>query len=166
MNDEDYHSPGSVSSYLEPRLAADLISIDDENNQRIDDADDYIGTTKNRGKNKIYEKFGEFESVKIETEHLNKLGWIKSKLIKDKLKFRCKRECPKSLYCQILNDQVIAFESIGDHKHLNKDWFLPKKSLAIVEYCLDKSQFKPSKILMMKYAEIVLKNILNLLKEI
>ena len=46
MNEEDYHSPDSISSYLDPRLGADLISIDDEANQTINDADGLLNSYK------------------------------------------------------------------------------------------------------------------------
>ena len=65
------------------------------------------------------------------------MGYIKSKLIKDKLKFCCKRECPLSFYCQILKDKVTAFEPIDYHKHLNNYCFLPKKILSIVDDFLE-----------------------------
>jgi len=53
-----------------------------------------------------------YPDLKAATESLRKLGWIKGKKRKEKQLFRCKRDCPKALYCQLTKNGVTAYESI------------------------------------------------------
>ena len=69
----------------------------------------------------ILKKFSPSVDLKTATEEMNQLGWIKTKFKKNKIGkkclFRCKRECPKSMYIEFGLDGLIAYESTFEHKH-------------------------------------------------
>ena len=60
---------------------------------------------------KIYEEFKTYTDLKAATEDLRNLGQIKGKRRKEKQLFRCKRGCPKALFCLLTKNGVTAYES-------------------------------------------------------
>ena len=96
------------------------------------------------GLNKIYEEFKTYTDLKAATEDLRNLGWIKGKRRKEKQLFRCKRGCPKALYCMLTNNLVTAYVSTCQHQHNESKYYLPPK---VVNECFDKNQNKPGEIL-------------------
>ena len=88
----------SSSSYL------DNLNLNENDDSDVDAEE--ISCPRKRSFNKIYEEFKTYKDLKAATEDLGNLGWIKDKRRKEKQLFRCKRGCPKALYCMLTNKTI------------------------------------------------------------
>ena len=81
-----------------------------ENDNTDVDAEE-IPCNRKRGLNKIYEELTTYTDLKAATDDLRNFGLIKGKRRKEKQLFRCKRGCPKALYCMLTNNVVTVYVS-------------------------------------------------------
>ena len=106
-------------------------------NDDTDVDEEEIPCPRKRGLNKIYEEFKTYTDLKAATEDLRILGWIKGKRRKEKQLFRCKRGCPKALFCLLTKNGVTAYESTCQHQQKESKYYLPPKAVKVVNECFD-----------------------------
>ena len=104
VEDPTENSHAKSSSFLD-NLYLNKSDADDDTDE---DAEE-ITSTRKRGANKIYEEKQTYPDLKTATDSLRKLGWIKGKNRKDKQLLRCKRGCPKALFCQLTKNGITAY---------------------------------------------------------